>query len=63
MDGSHVSVQEYTVGRLLDKRVQRGKVQYLVRWAGYDSDEDTWEPDKNLPDNKIDEFEHAGNLI
>lgn len=53
--GSHL----FTVGHLLDKRVRRGQVQYLVRWDGYESDEDTWGPSTSLPDNKIEEFEQT----
>lgn len=36
----------YEVEAILDSRVHRNKVQYLVRWTGYD--EQTWEPSKNL---------------
>jgi transposase InsO family protein len=40
--------QEYEVERILnDKRVS-GKPYYLVKWKGYDTSENTWEPIENL---------------
>ena len=40
--------QEYEVEAILNERRKgRGK-QYLIRWKGFDSSEDTWEPVKNL---------------
>jgi transposase len=38
----------YHVERLVDRRVRRGRVEYLVRWCGYDDEDDTWEPRENL---------------
>jgi hypothetical protein len=40
------------IEKLVDK-----KILYKVRWAGYGSDEDTWENAKNLPERSIREFE------
>ena len=34
--------------KVLAKRKQRGKVQYLGSWVGYPPEENTWEPLKNL---------------
>eukprot|EP00727_Mastigamoeba_balamuthi_P010576 m51a1_g6140 hypothetical protein (306) ;mRNA; r:277080-277997 len=42
--------EELEVERILDSRVRRGVKQYLVRWLGYASDEDTWEPEHNCVD-------------
>jgi hypothetical protein len=39
--------EEYEVQEILDSRIFRGKLQYLVRWKGYDESEDTWEPPEN----------------
>lgn len=37
------------VERILDKRKnKKGRVEYLVRWRGYGSEGDTWEPEGNL---------------
>nr|XP_046264156.1 chromodomain Y-like protein isoform X2 [Scatophagus argus] len=37
------------VERIVDKRKnKKGKVEYLVRWRGYGSEGDTWEPESHL---------------
>mgnify|MGYP002717984364 FL=1 len=40
--------QEYEVERILDHRRISGKSHYLVKWEGYDTSENTWEPIENL---------------
>jgi hypothetical protein len=40
---------EYEVEQILDARYnQQGKLEYLVKWKGYEHAENTWEPLKNL---------------
>jgi hypothetical protein len=39
---------EYEVSKILDKRIRRKKVQYLVEWLGYGIDHRSWEPVENL---------------
>ena len=39
---------EFEVEEILDSKVVRGRVQYLVKWKGYDHSDDTWEPRTNL---------------
>ncbi|KAL1116137.1 hypothetical protein AAG570_005632 [Ranatra chinensis] len=40
---------EYQVERIVDVHIQKGgKREFLVKWVGYSSDENTWEPEKNL---------------
>ena len=50
---------EYEVERILKKRTRQGKVEYLVKWLGYENCDNSWEPITNLycpvP---IQEFEH-----
>jgi hypothetical protein len=36
--------QEYEVERILDKRTRRRRTEYLVKWAGYELYDATWEP-------------------
>nr|XP_042134283.1 chromodomain Y-like protein isoform X3 [Peromyscus maniculatus bairdii] len=41
--------RERQVERIVDKRKnKKGKTEYLVRWKGYDSEDDTWEPEQHL---------------
>ena len=49
--------EEYEVEELMDSRMRRDKLEYLVKWGGYPNRIDwTWEPeDKIDPDNR-DEF-------
>lgn len=39
---------EFVVDKIVGHRVYMGKSQYLVRWEGFPSDDDTWEPIENL---------------
>lgn len=39
---------EYKVEKILEMKCMSGKPHYLVRWKGYDTSENTWEPIKNL---------------
>lgn len=42
------NTKEYEVETILDKRILRGKTQYLVKWAGYPLHDATWEPVNHL---------------
>lgn len=38
----------FSVEKIVSKKVVGGKTQYMLKWKGYDSDENTWEPEENL---------------
>jgi hypothetical protein len=40
--------QEWEVQRILDSRIKRNRLEYLVSWKGFTPDHNTWEPAKNL---------------
>ena len=41
---------EYEVKKILDSRIHREWVQYLVKWLEYDESEATWKPLRNIRD-------------
>lgn len=49
---------EYEVDAVLDSKISRRKLFYLVHWKGYDNTENTWESAKNLLNSQelIDDF-------
>lgn len=42
------SSRKYEVEKILDKRIRRGKVEYLVKWKHYSDHYNTWEPQSVL---------------
>uniref|UniRef100_A0A6I8PHV3 Chromo domain-containing protein n=1 Tax=Ornithorhynchus anatinus TaxID=9258 RepID=A0A6I8PHV3_ORNAN len=42
----------FEVEKILDVKSEAGKILYKVRWKGYTSDDDTWEPEIHLEDCK-----------
>lgn len=36
------------VEKIIDSKKIKGKLHYLIRWKGYNADNDTWEPEKTV---------------
>jgi len=42
------AAEEYVVEQILQKRITAGRTEYLLKWKGYGTDDNTWEPMDNL---------------
>ena len=40
--------EEYTVEKILSKRIKNGRIEYLLKWNGFPDSDNTWEPRENL---------------
>ena len=40
--------REFEVAEILDSKIQRNRLFYLVDWLGYDASERSWQPAANL---------------
>ncbi|KAJ8251635.1 hypothetical protein GJAV_G00223480 [Gymnothorax javanicus] len=47
--GEHV----FAVESIEKKRIRKGKIEYLVKWTGWSSKYNTWEPEENILDPRL----------
>lgn len=61
----HSMDQEYYVDIILDKRIQNNRIEYYVKWTGFDDSHNSWEPLFNLSYCKelVREFENKLTLV
>ncbi|ODN04527.1 Chromobox protein 6 [Orchesella cincta] len=60
MELSGVGDRVFAAERIQKKRVRKGRVEYLVKWKGWSMRHSTWEPEKNILDQRlIDAFERC----
>ena len=43
-----IDVLVTTVEKIVDKRSRDGRIEYLIKWQGYSTTENTWEPENYL---------------
>jgi hypothetical protein len=48
-----VPERSYSVDKILKHRGSEGAREYLVRWEGCGSDQDSWEPERNFDDQQV----------
>ncbi|KAL4452987.1 hypothetical protein ABPG73_011068 [Tetrahymena malaccensis] len=48
LDSSQDASDEYEVEKIVDKKTENGQIFYKVKWKGWDSTYNTWEPENNL---------------
>ena len=65
MNNQEESDEFYEVEEIVGKKTIRGKNHYQVKWVGYPSDQNTWEPLENLINvqNLIEEFERVSESL
>ncbi|XP_075418426.1 chromobox protein homolog 2 [Tenrec ecaudatus] len=50
---SSVGEQVFAAECILNKRLRKGKLEYLVKWRGWSSKHNSWEPEENILDPRL----------
>ncbi|XP_022101857.1 chromobox protein homolog 7-like isoform X2 [Acanthaster planci] len=53
MELKDLGEQVYAAEELRDRRIRKGKPEYLVKWKGWSNKYNTWEPEENILDRRL----------
>lgn len=53
MELSAIGERVFPAEEITKKRTRKGKVEYLVKWQGWESKHNTWEPEANILDKRL----------
>ena len=53
MGGASTPGGVFAAEKILKKRYKKGRLEYLVKWQGYSAKYNTWEPSKNILDERL----------
>ena len=53
----------YTINRIVDHKQTKDGKKYLIRWNGYDEDEDTWKPADNIEEDAPGSLENFRDML
>ena len=58
-DDNYLGEDTFKVEAIRAKRTRKGVQQYLIKWEGYESEENTWEPADNVNEDLIDAWNES----
>lgn len=58
-----VEDEQYEINEILDSRIHRGKLKYLIRWKGYPYEEASWVPPEDVNANRLFRQFHRDNPL
>lgn len=48
--------RRYNVEKIINDKVMRGKRHFRIKWEGFNSKHNSWEPEENIPNALIQEY-------
>lgn len=48
--------RRYNVEKIINDKIMRGKRYFRIKWRGFNSKDNSWEPEENIPNALIQEY-------
>eukprot|EP00105_Crassostrea_gigas_P036076 XP_019920224.1 PREDICTED: kinesin-related protein 4-like [Crassostrea gigas] len=55
-EGSDDDERRYNVEKIINDKIMRGKRYFRIKWEGFSSTDNSWEPEENIPNALIQEY-------